>query len=86
MFMFMEFLVPFVLASLIVAFIHPAAAAAAAAAHQDAPRNGGFSLRLVPSPGWTSTINGDGFLHLNQAERSHLQRRCQSRNEPRPAA
>ncbi|XP_048546029.1 aspartyl protease family protein 2-like [Triticum urartu] len=30
--------------------------------------NGGFSLRMVPSPGWNSTIHvdDDGFLHLKE--------------------
>ncbi|XP_048544738.1 aspartyl protease family protein 2-like [Triticum urartu] len=48
------------------ALLHPAVVVAVDDATSG--RSKGFSLRLVPSPGWNSTIHvdDDGFVHLNE--------------------
>src|SRR4051812_26217613 len=53
-------LLPLVLAAL----LQPAAVVAVG----DGAQGGGFSLQLVPSPGWNRTfhVDGNGFLHLNE--------------------
>ncbi|XP_044949795.1 aspartyl protease family protein 2-like [Hordeum vulgare subsp. vulgare] len=57
-------LLPLVLA----AILHPAAVVAVGDGTPAGPGGGGFSLRLVPSPGWNRTIHvdDDGFVHLNE--------------------
>ncbi|XBH82398.1 hypothetical protein VPH35_071069 [Triticum aestivum] len=60
-----------ILPLLLAALLHPVVVAVAVAVAVDDGIPGGsgcFSLRLVPSPSWNSTIhvNSDGFLHLNE--------------------
>ncbi|XBI86114.1 hypothetical protein VPH35_094132 [Triticum aestivum] len=49
------------------AILHPAAVVAVGDG-KPGRRGGGFSLRLVPSPGWNRSIHvdDDGFVHLNE--------------------
>ncbi|XP_037437557.1 aspartic proteinase nepenthesin-1-like [Triticum dicoccoides] len=56
-------LLPLVLVASLAMFLQPAVAT-----HGMPRPSGGFSLRLVPSAGWNSTmhVDGGGFLHLNE--------------------